>query len=103
MTTWVPLIPIVIVIVALLVLTFFWRRQGYTVGSGRTIVRCAQGHLFTTIWIPGGSFKAVRFGPFRLQRCPIGNHFTFVTPVRVDDLTDEERRFAEEHHDDWIP
>ena len=28
------------------------RLLGYSVG-GYTVVRCRQGHLFTTIWIPG--------------------------------------------------
>jgi hypothetical protein len=39
------------------------------------IVRCSQGHLFETIWIPLVSFKAVRLGTRRLQRCPIGHHW----------------------------
>jgi len=28
-----------------------WLR-GYPIG-GRLVVRCRQGHLFTTLWIPG--------------------------------------------------
>ena len=93
----------IIVVVALIGLTLAARRRGYSVGGNYTVVRCLEGHLFTTIWLPGGSFKALRFGPFRFQRCPVGNHLTFVTPVKDSDLTDEERRFAEEHHDAWIP
>ena len=31
------------------------------------IVRCRDGHLFTTIWIPFMSLKAIRFGPVRFQ------------------------------------
>ena len=27
-------------------------RQGYAFGRN-TVVRCRQGHLFTTVWIPG--------------------------------------------------
>jgi hypothetical protein len=95
----VPLAIVVIIIGATLVA----RRRGFNVGSGYTVVRCLEGHLFTTIWIPGVSLKALRLGPFRLQRCPVGDHVTFVTPIRVSDLTNEGRRFAEQHHDGSIP
>jgi hypothetical protein len=82
--------------------TLVARRRGYRLGSN-TIVRCRQGHLFTTIWIPGVKFKALDFGVARLQRCPVGNHWSLVTPVRDSDLTDEERNFARAHHDVRIP
>jgi hypothetical protein len=93
----------VLVILVLVAGTLFARRRGFNVGSAQTIVRCLEGHLFTTIWFPGFSLKALRFGPLRLQRCPIGDHLTFVTPVRPSDLTDYKRRFAEQHHDDLVP
>lgn len=76
--------------------------SGYRLG-GDVVVRCREGHLFTTIWIPLVSLKAVRLGLVRLQYCPVGDHLTFVTPVRDSDLTDEERRFAEGHHDRRVP
>jgi hypothetical protein len=82
--------------------TLVARRLGYKLG-GNVVVRCRQGHLFTTIWIPGASLKAIRLGWARLQRCPVGNHWTLVTPVRDSDLTDEERRTAEQHRDIRIP
>lgn len=78
-----------------------WRR-GYRFG-GNVIVRCRQGHLFTTIWVPGASVKALRLGPWRLQRCPVGHHWSLVTPVRSSELTDEERRVAAEHRDVRLP
>jgi len=78
------------------------RRRGYGVG-GNVVVRCRRGHLFTTIWIPGGSLKALRLGWVRIQRCPIGDHWDLVTPVRLSELTDEERRSAGQHHDLRIP
>jgi hypothetical protein len=87
---------------ALVVGTFVARRRGYSVG-GNTVVRCRKGHLFTTIWIPGASIKAIRLGWARLQRCPVGKHWTLVTPVRNADLTDVERQFAREHHDVRVP
>jgi hypothetical protein len=102
-TPFVAAIVPVVVVGAFIVATLVARRRGYNVGGNNVVVRCREGHLFTTIWIPGVSFKALRFGGVRLQRCPVGNHVTFVTPVRDSDLTYEERRFAQEHHDNWIP
>lgn len=77
-------------------------RRRYPMG-GNVVVRCRQGHLFTTIWIPGASLKAVRLGWTRFQRCPVGKHWTLVKPVRDDELTDEERAFAAAHRDIRIP
>lgn len=61
-----------------------WRR-GYGLG-GRVVVRCRHGHLFSTIWIPGVSLKGLRLGPWRLQRCPVGGHWSLVTPVERTDV-----------------
>jgi hypothetical protein len=77
-------------------------RSGYKIGRN-TPVRCRRGHLFTTIWIPGGSLKAVRLGPWRVQWCPIGRHIDLVHPVKDADLTDAEREFATSHHDVMVP
>lgn len=78
------------------------RRMGYKVG-GNTIVRCRDGHLFTTLWIPGASLKALRLGWYRFQRCPVGNHWTLVKPVKDADLTAEELKAAEQIHDVRLP
>ncbi|HEX8946669.1 MAG TPA: hypothetical protein VF829_00430 [Candidatus Paceibacterota bacterium] len=78
-------------------------RLGYAKGGGRVVVRCRDGHLFTTIWIPLISFKAVRLGMTRFQRCPVGEHWTLVTPVDTSTLTEEEKRFAAAHPDSLIP
>jgi hypothetical protein len=82
--------------------TVLARRRGYPLG-GNVVVRCRRGHLFTTIWIPGASLKAVRLGPARLQRCPVGPHWSLVTPVKPADLTDEERAGAASRRDIRIP
>ena len=82
--------------------TLVARSRGYKFGA-HTVVRCRQGHLFTTIWIPGGSLKAVRLGWARFQRCPVGPHGSLVTPVKPAELTDAERRTAEENRDLRIP
>lgn len=78
------------------------RILGYRLGTN-TIVRCRQGHLYTTIWIPGGSLKSLRLGWWRYQRCPIGPHWSLVSPVKESDLTPEEIEFAHAHKDARIP
>jgi hypothetical protein len=78
------------------------RRRGYPLG-GNVVVRCRQGHLFTTIWIPGASLKSIRLGWWRFQRCPVGGHWSLVAPVRESDLDAEEKRVAGEHRDLRIP
>ncbi len=81
--------------------TALWVRSGRL--GGNVVVRCRDGHLFTTIWIPAASVKALRLGFWRVQRCPVGHHWTVVVPVREVDLTDEELRAAREHHDVRVP
>jgi hypothetical protein len=85
-----------------LVSTFAARRRGYNMG-GNVIVRCRHGHLFTTIRIPGASLKAIRLGWARLQRCPVGKHWSLVTPVKDAALTDAEQAEAQSHRDGRIP
>src|SRR5665213_1734793 len=69
-----------------IVSTLVARRRGYNMG-GNVVVRCRRGHLFTTIWFPLASFKAIRLGWTRFQRCPVGKHWSLVTPVKDSDLT----------------
>lgn len=76
--------------------------RGYRLG-GNVAVRCRSGHVFTTLWIPGVSVKALRLGFWRLQRCPVGRHWSLVTPVRRDDLGRSDRRSADRAHDLPIP
>ena len=78
------------------------RRRGRLIGAN-TIVRCRDGHLFTTLWIPGASLKAIRLGWWRLQRCPVGNHWSLVTPVQASTLTADETQVAAQRHDLRIP
>ena len=77
-------------------------RRGEPLG-GEVIVRCREGHLFTTVWIPGASIKALRLGPVRLQRCPVGHNWTWVAPVNDADLTQDERAMAGQLRDTPIP
>lgn len=78
-----------------------WRRSGRL--GGKVIVRCQAGHLFTTIWIPAVSVKSLRLGTRRFQHCPVGHHWSLVTPVKPADLTEQQRRKASEHHDVRLP
>jgi hypothetical protein len=82
--------------------TVFMRSRGYNIGLKAT-VRCRDGHLFTTIWIPGASLKAIRLGTIRLQYCPVGRHFTVVRPLKDSELTDEVLAIARSHHDIRVP
>lgn len=98
------LLPVIIVAGLLAVAILYMRRQGYSKGGGDNIVvRCNAGHLFTTIWIPFMSFKAIRLGPKRYQHCPVGNHWALVMPIDPETLTKAELKFAAEHHDRHIP
>jgi hypothetical protein len=67
------------------------------------VVRCSDGHLFTTRWVPYMSFKAVRLGSRRWQRCPVGGHWTTVTQVDVSTLSAAELTEASAVHDIAIP
>lgn len=70
-----------------------------------TPVRCAAGHLFTTIWIPLVSLKALRLGGGRYQHCPVGHHWTTVTPLNLDGAVPdpEQLAVAAKVHDIRIP
>jgi len=78
------------------------RARGFPIG-GKLIVRCRRGHLFTTLWIPGASFKAVRLGWVRFQWCPVGRHWSLVTPVKESELTAQEKDLAHSEHDLRLP
>jgi hypothetical protein len=66
-------------------------------------VRCSAGHLFTTIWIPLASLKAVRLGNGRYQRCPVGRHWAMVAPLDRDSASAEDLATAAAIHDTRIP
>lgn len=66
-------------------------------------VRCRDGHLFTTIWIPGASLKAVRLGRRRMQRCPVGGHWTIVVPLDPQTASAADLQAAAATHDLRVP
>jgi hypothetical protein len=71
--------------------------------GGRLMVQCRAGHRFETIWIPGVSLKALRLGPWRLQHCPVGAHWSLVTPVNETQLSEFERELGHSQRDLRIP
>ena len=87
---------------AILLETIAMRLRGYRIG-GNVVVRCRKGHLFSTIWFPGVSFKSLKLGFWRFQHCPVGHHWSIVTPVNELDLTEDEKRTAAETKDIRIP
>ena len=66
-------------------------------------VRCSADHLFTTIWIPLGSLKAVRLGRRRFQYCPVGRHWAMIRPLDKGSASPKELRTAARVHDVRIP
>lgn len=93
---------IVLIVVGVLIVWTLVRVRGGQAGTD-VIVRCSAGHLFTTIWIPGLSFKAIRLGTERAQWCPVGRHWTSVTRVPESDLTQDDIQRAHERHDIRVP
>ena len=91
-----------LIIVGLLVEPIALWLRGYPLG-GQVVVRCREGHLFTTLWIPGASVKSLRLGWWRFQRCPVGHHWSLVRPLRDSALTEDERREAAEQRDIRLP
>ena len=63
------------------------------------VAKCSEGHLFTTIWVPMISLKALRFGKRRYQHCPVGNHWCLIEPVDETQLSAHELNNAREHRD----
>jgi hypothetical protein len=95
----ISLVAAVLLLLELVVLT---RRRGRVLAAN-TVVRCKDGHLFTTLWIPGASVKSLRLGWWRIQYCPVGKHWTVVSPAQVSELTEEEKQTAAQHRDIRVP
>jgi hypothetical protein len=95
-------IGLVVAVVAVVAEALVLRRRGYGL-AGDVVVRCGRGHLFTTLWVPGVSFTALRLGWWRFQHCPVGRHWALVTPARVAGLTPHELATARAVHDLALP
>jgi len=85
-----PIYIAVPVVVAVVVVKLVGAREkGRPTGAGKVLVRCRKGHEFTTTWSPFGSLTSIRLGSARLQRCPVGKHWSLVRPVKEDGVADE--------------
>jgi hypothetical protein len=67
------------------------------------VVRCSQGGLFETKWIPLVSFKAVRLGGRRLQRCPVHRKWEAVERVDPATLSKAQQSEASQYPAGWLP
>jgi len=63
------------------------------------VVECADGHRYATYWVPAASYKAIRLGTTRYQRCPVGRHWARAHKVDPSSLTAEELHAARSIHD----
>ena len=92
-----------VIVAAFLLEPLLMKLRGFPIG-GNLVVRCRRGYLFTTIWLPGASLKAIRLGWWRIQRCPVGGgHWSIVVPVRGSELTAREEKRARRRHDIRLP
>ena len=69
----------------------------------RSIVECSGGAYYSTIWVPSVSFKAIRLGSTRVQRCPIHHKWEKTWLVAPDTLEPEVLAKARATRDSRIP
>jgi hypothetical protein len=81
-------IPVITVVVILKVVIS--RSRGQPAIGGKTEVKCSKGHVFKANWSSLGSFTSIRLGGARFQRCPVGNHWSFVKSVDDSKPTDND-------------
>jgi hypothetical protein len=93
---------LLIIVAGFLVEPILLLARGYPIG-GNIVVRCRDGHLYTTLWIPSVTVKALRLGWWRFQRCPVGQHWSIVTPVKESELSALDRWRAARYKDLPIP
>ena len=56
----------------------------------RTVVRCAEGHLFSTASFPLQNLRPARIGPGRLMRCPQCARLRSAVPADLAVLSTEQ-------------
>jgi hypothetical protein len=69
----------------------------------RTPVRCSEGHVYGSRWVPMVSLKAIRLGNARFQHCPVCHRRRMTTRVPPDQLTVEVLAAAAAIHDGPLP
>ncbi|MGP5696249.1 hypothetical protein [Brachybacterium alimentarium] len=68
----------------------------------RTIVQCSKGAYYETVWFPLVSFKAIRLGTRRFQKCPVHQRWELARMVPEEEWTEEVVAGAAGHHDSNI-
>ena|ERR1035437_512080 len=92
------LVVVLIWVILVMIPTAITFNKGLRFGKN-VAVRCSANHLYTTIWIPSVSLKAVRWGFRRYQYCPVGKHWVWTTRLREPELTSEAIDEASKTHD----
>jgi hypothetical protein len=77
--------------------------HGMAAHPARWSRRAPRRALFTTIWIPLASLKALRLGRRRFQHCPAGHHWTMVTQLDQTSAGPADLETAAALHDIRIP
>jgi len=97
------LLPFLILLCAALFIPFAMMYKHREGSQYESAVECSSGHIYTSIWIPAVSFKAVRLGRKRFQRCPVGSHWAMTVRIPDESLTQEQRTQAALNRDLRIP
>jgi hypothetical protein len=65
----------------------------------RAIVQCSRGAYYETVWFPFVSFKAIRLGTRRFQKCPVHERWEIARLVPEEEWTPAVIAQAEAHRD----
>lgn len=65
----------------------------------RTIVQCSRGSYYETVWVPYISFKSIRLGSRRFQKCPVHKRWELSRMVPDDEWSPEIIAEARRHKD----
>lgn len=71
--------------------------------ADEVIVRCSHGGYYRTRWIPLVSFKSIRLGAHRFQRCPVHGRWEMASIVDDDVQTPEILSEADNYPASRIP
>lgn len=63
------------------------------------VVECSQEHRYRSLWVPGGSLKAVRWFNRRFQWCPVGRHWSWTRRIDAGQLSEDQLSAANAVHD----
>ena len=96
------IVPVIIVVIAAFLAfgvgAVLAQRRGYTEAK-EVVARCRRGHLFMTFWAAHASRDRFDLGWATIQRCPVGDHWSIIFPVKDSDLTPEDKKVAAQHRD----